>query len=72
MPRLSRPPLSATPGVTIEHLDRIEHAVVVFEIGEAVPGFAGMQHPALRIGGELLGRRVLEADLLAASCRPAP
>ena len=54
MPRLVEAALVGDAGRDDRDLDRVEHAVAVFEVAEAVPRLARMQHPALRIGRELL------------------
>ena len=72
MPLLLEAALVGHAGRDDRDLDRVEHAVVVFEIAEAVPGLARMQHPAVRIGRELLRGGVLERHLLAGLARCAP
>ena len=50
-------------------LDRVEHAPAVRQALEAVPALAGMQHPAIRVRREQLGRRLVERDALALGTR---
>ena len=47
MPRLSRPPFVCHARRDHRHLDRVQHAVAVFEVAEPVPVLARVQHPAV-------------------------
>ena len=53
-------------GADDAELDRIEHAPAIGNAIEAMPLLARVQHPAFRIGGQLLGRRFVKRHLLAA------
>src|SRR5690349_25084452 len=63
---LFRSAVAAHAGREDAHLDRVEHAPVIRYFVEAVPLVAGAQDPGLLALGELLGRHVLERQLVDA------